>query len=115
MAKIFITLTGTKYYHGNEFLKLGMKLKLEKEPDNKYDSEAIVVKLAGVGDIGHVANSANTVIGECMSAGRVYDKIGDTAKAKVVLVTEHGTICKLSKKSMLKNKMKKKCEESIDE
>ena len=41
-----------------------------------------------------------------MSAGRIYDKIGDTAKAKVVLVTEHGTICKLSKKSLLENKKK---------
>ena len=33
MAKVFITLTGTKYYHGNEFLKPGMKVKLIKEPD----------------------------------------------------------------------------------
>ena len=32
MAKIYFTLTGTKYYHGNEFLKPGMKLKLKKEP-----------------------------------------------------------------------------------
>ena len=39
MSKIYFTLTGTKYYHGNEFLKPGMKLKLKKEPDNKYDKE----------------------------------------------------------------------------
>ena len=45
--------------------------------------------------------SAHTVIGESMSAGRIYDKIGDTAKAKVVLVTPHGTICSLSKKSLI--------------
>ena len=31
MSKIYFTLTGTKYYHGNEFLKPGMKLKLKKE------------------------------------------------------------------------------------
>lgn len=36
MAKVFITLTGTRYYHGNEFLRPGMKVKLTKEPDNKY-------------------------------------------------------------------------------
>lgn len=41
MSKIYFTLTGTKYYHGNEFLKPGMKLKLKKEPDNKFDKEAI--------------------------------------------------------------------------
>jgi len=100
MAKIYITLTGTKYYLGNEFLKPGMKLTLEKEPDNKYDREAILVKLKGI-EIGHVANSTHTVLGECMSAGRIYDKIGKKAKAKVVLVTDRGTIFKLSKKSML--------------
>ena len=35
-----------------------------------------------------------------MSAGRLYDKIGDTAYAKVVLVTPTGTICKICKKSL---------------
>ena len=114
MSKIYFTLTGAKYYHGNEFLKTGMKLKLKKEPDNKFDKEAIVVKIEGLGEIGHLANSAHTVIGESMSAGRIYDKIGDTAKAKVVLVTPHGTICSLSKKSLIDNKHKKK-EEAVDE
>lgn len=114
MSKIYFTLTGTKYYYGKEFLKPGMKLKLKKEPDNKYDKEAIVVKMEGLGEIGHVANSTHTVIGKSMSAGRIYDKIGDTAKAKVVLVTEHGTICKLDKKSVLDKKYKK-AEETIDE
>ena len=107
MTKIYFTLTGTKYYHGKEFLKPGMKLKLKKEPDNKYDKEAIVVRMEGLGDIGHVANSTYTVIGESMSAGRIYDKIGDTAKAKVVLVTDHGTICKICKKGLIDGKDKK--------
>ncbi len=106
MGTIYFTLTGTKYYHGNDFLKPGMKLKLKKEPDNKYDKEAIVVSLEGLGEIGHVANSAYTVIGESMSAGRIYDKIGDKARAKVVLVTPHGTICRLSKKDIISKQMK---------
>ena len=54
----------------------------------------------GLGKIGYVANSSYTVIGESMSAGRLYDKIGDTAYAKVVLVTPAGTICKICKKSL---------------
>lgn len=101
MKKTFITLTGTGHYFGNEFLKEGMKLALKKEPDNKYDKEAIMVTLEGLGKIGYVANSTYTVLGDCMSAGRLYDKIGEIAYAKVVLVTEHGTICKLCKKSLL--------------
>ena len=31
MSQIYFTLTGTKYYHSNEFLKPGMKLKIKKE------------------------------------------------------------------------------------
>ena len=49
MAKIFITLTGTKHYFGNDFLEKGMKIRLEKEPDNEYDKEAIKVTYEGLG------------------------------------------------------------------
>lgn len=82
-----------------EFMKPGMKLKLEKEPDNEYDKEAILVKMEGLGKIGYVANSPFTVIGESMSAGRLYDKIKDNATAKVVLVTAQGTLCKVNPKN----------------
>lgn len=106
MGKIYFTLTGTNHYYGKEFLKKGTKICLEKELDNEYDKEAIKITYEGIGKIGYVANSSYTVIGDSMSAGRIYDKIGDTAKAKVVLVTEYGTICRLSKKSLLENKKK---------
>ena len=43
MGKIYFTLTGTRYYHGDEFLKPGMKLKLRKEPDNKFDAYAVAI------------------------------------------------------------------------
>ena len=105
MAKVYFTLTGTKHYYGSEFLEPGMKLQLEKEPDNEYDKEAILVKVDGIGKVGYVANSSYTVLGDSMSAGRLYDKIGKKAKAKVVLVTPEGILCKLAKKS-LSNKNK---------
>ena len=81
MTKIYFTLTGTRHYYGSDFLKSGMKIQLEKEPDNKYDPEAIQVKLKGMGKIGYVANSPYTMIGESMSAGRIYDKIDNQANA----------------------------------
>ena len=95
MADLFFTLTGCSHYFGTEFLKKGMTLKLKKEPDNEYDHEAIRVKLKGLGKIGYVANSAYTVKGESMSAGRLYDKIGKKAKAKVVYVIPGGAICRI--------------------
>ena len=62
-----------------------------------------------------MANSSYTVIGDSMSAGRLYDKIGKKAKAKVVLVTDYGTICSISKKSLLENQKKvKKVEVEIE-
>ena len=104
MAKVFITLTGTKHYFGNDFLEKGTKIRLEKEPDNEYDKEAIKVTYEGLGKIGYVANSSHTVIRESISAGRLYDKIGDIAYAKVILVTSSGTICKICQKSLKKKK-----------
>ena len=73
----------------------GMKVKLEKEPDNEYDKEAIQVKVKGLGKIGYVANSPYTVKGESMSAGRLYDKLGDKAKGKVVFVVDGGVVCRI--------------------
>ena len=79
MANIYFTVSGTNHYHGQEFIEPGMKVMLEKEPENEYDSEAIKVVMPGIGQIGYVANSPYTVLGESMSAGRIYDKIGNTA------------------------------------
>ena len=102
MAKYYFTITGTKYYQGTDFLKPGMKVKLVKEPDNQHDKEAILVRMEGLGDIGHVGNSCHTVIGESLSAGRLYDKIKRTAKGRIVYVLPGGVLCKLSKKSLKK-------------
>ena len=103
MSKVLFTITGLNYRYGSDFLKCGMEVKLIKEPDNKYDREAIQVMLDGLGPIGYVANSTKTVIGESMSAGRMYDLIGKKAKAKVLYVTDRGVICKVKKKSLLEN------------
>ena len=96
--KTWFTLTGTNHYLGQDFLEKGMKIRLEKEPDNKHDREAIKVLLDGVGHIGYVANSPWTVLGESYSAGRLYDKIGDTARGKVKLITNRGVLCTLKVK-----------------
>lgn len=79
MEKMYFTIAGMKHYYGNEFMEAGMEVKLVKEPDNEMDREAIKVELEGLGLVGYVANSPYTVRGESMSAGRLYDKIGDDA------------------------------------
>ena len=51
--------------------------------------------MAGIGQIGWVANSVHTVIGETYSAGRLYDKIGDAAEGKVLYNMSSAIICEL--------------------
>jgi hypothetical protein len=49
----------------------------------------------GLGLVGYVANSPYTVQGESMSAGRIYDRIGDTAIGIVKYVLPQGILCEL--------------------
>ena len=81
-----------------DFLEPGSSIRLIKEPDNEYDKEAIRVEVEGLGKIGYVANSVTTVLGDSLSAGRIYDRIGKKAQAKVEMVTPRGVICRIGKK-----------------
>ena len=86
------------HYYGKDFIEPMMTVKLIKEPDNEFDSEAIRVEKAGLGLIGYVANSPGTVLGESMSAGRLYDKIEDMAIGTVLYVLPQGVLCVLDPK-----------------
>lgn len=92
MSKIYFTITGTGYRFGQEFMEPGMTVKLVKEPDNEFDKEAIKVEMEGLGQIGYVANSPHTVLGESYSSGRLYDKIGDAVEGKVMYVLPKGVL-----------------------
>ncbi len=61
--------------------------------------------MKGMGKIGYVANSPYTIIGDSMSAGRIYDRIDDKAKAKVVMVTEEKILEALRQIEEYKNGM----------
>ena len=95
MGKIYFTIAGTKHHYGQEFFEVKQEVNLIKEPDNEYDKEAIKVEMDGLGLVGYVANSSFTVQGESMSAGRLYDRIGDTAKGIVKYVLPQGVLCEL--------------------
>ncbi|MGN0564186.1 MAG: HIRAN domain-containing protein [Candidatus Heritagella sp.] len=97
MTELYFTVTGTRHYHGQEFIEPNMQVKLVKEPDNEVDAEAIQVTMPGIGRIGYVANSPYTVLGESMSAGRLYDKIGETATGTALYVLPKGILCVLKK------------------
>ena len=90
---IYFTVTGMVHYLGQSYVEPGAQVILEKEPDNDIDKEAIAVKMEGLGKIGYVASSYKTVIGDSYTAGRLYDKFGDTATGTVkynVKLDDHG-------------------------
>lgn len=100
MEKLYFTVAGTKHHYGTEFMEPGMEVKLVKDPENEYDKEAIKVEMAGLGLVGYVANSPYTVMGESLSAGRLYDRIGETAYGKVMYVLPRGVLCETVEKEL---------------
>lgn len=100
MKPIYFTITGTKHYFGSDFLKPGMKVKLQKDTQNEFDNEAIAIKMDGLGKIGYIANSSYTVLGESYSAGRLYDKINKKATGTVLYVLDNGVLCRLNEFSL---------------
>lgn len=98
MKQTYFTITGIWNYYGPEIFQKKDKVRIIKEPDNRYDKEAIRVEVKGLGKVGYVANSPHTVLGESFSAGRLYDRMEEQAKGTVVAVTDRGILCKLREK-----------------
>ena len=67
---------------------------------DSFDHEAIRAELPGLGKVGYVANSTHTVLGDCYSAGRIYDKIGAAATAKVKYVLANAVVCSVKAADM---------------
>ncbi len=92
---MFITITGISHYYGETPFKIGTIVSLKKDLDNEYDSEAIKVELPCIGKVGYVANNYKTIAKGTMSAGRIYDKIGTAAFAKVMFICEKSVIAEV--------------------
>lgn len=58
--EILITMTGLQHYIEPEELNPHQEVILKKEPENKYDQEAIAIYLNDTIKIGYVANSVHT-------------------------------------------------------
>ncbi len=91
----FITITGAKHYHGMAVFKIGALVSCEKEPENPYDSEAIRAVLPIYDTLGYVANSPYTKAVGTMSAGRVYDTVGDQFFVRILFIAGSTVICKV--------------------
>ncbi len=95
MIILYITVIAFEDMHGAKPLKLEGIIKLVKEPDNKYDAEAISCEMRHFGKIGYLANSTHSVIKGTMSSGRLYDKITDEYFAKIKFINGKLAIAKV--------------------
>lgn len=95
MKNTYITITGLNHYLGAKPFKVGRIVRLKKEQDNEYDSDAIRVELPYVDTVGYVANSTYTVYEGTTSAGRLYDRIDDVAFAQVMFITHSSVIARI--------------------
>ncbi|NMD38294.1 MAG: hypothetical protein GYA87_06420 [Christensenellaceae bacterium] len=99
---VFISITGVQYYFDIKPFDIGSLVRLKKEPSNKYDAESIQVILPIIGCVGHVANSPRTVARGTISAGKLYDMMGDECAAEVMFITQSKIIAKVYLNKILK-------------
>ncbi|MBD3110114.1 HIRAN domain-containing protein [Bacillus sp. AGMB 02131] len=95
MADFYISVVGVNHYFGSDIFKVGQKLMLKKDLENKYDDEAIQVELGTIGKVGYVANSYQTVAKGTRSAGRIYDTFDTVCKGQVAFIVKDTIIVKL--------------------
>lgn len=89
----FVTVTGMNHYYGRVPFEIDRVIQLVKEPENPHDPEAIRAQLPYIGTIGYVANSVSTVADGTLSAGRLYDRFGDSVYARVMFVLHSSAVC----------------------
>ena len=95
LKKDYICIVGCFRYFGMGIFEVGQILKLKKDPENKYDSEAISVYMRNFGKIGYVANSIKTVPRGCKSAGRIYDTFKKVTYVKIKFIISDSVIAKI--------------------
>ena len=92
---IFVTVTGFKHYNDRAPFPIGEILLCCKEPNNPYDTEAIMVLSYGGYKVGYIANGAGTKANGTMSAARLYDRVGDNFLIEVCFSTNTKIICQV--------------------
>mgnify|MGYP003378813568 FL=1 len=93
--KDFVTVVGGKHYLGTGVFFPGQELICKKEPQNAHDAEAIWVGLNPSCQAGYLANSPSTVARGTMSAGRLYDRVPDRFRVRVLFVAGSQVICRV--------------------
>lgn len=94
-SEILLTIVGIQRYKGRFPFSAGRQLVCAKEPENKFDKNAIRVLDVGNTKVGYIANNDTTVLEGTITANQVYDKIGDYCVIEVVRSTDYNVVCRV--------------------
>ncbi len=95
MTEKYISVVGVGHYFGAEIFKVGQRIILRKDHDNKQDDESIQAELETIGKVGYVANSYQTVAKGTRSAGRIYDTFDEECVGEVAFIVKDTIIVKV--------------------
>lgn len=85
--------------------KLGAKVKLVRERDNPFDTEAIAIYMENLDKVGYVANSTNTVIYGCSSAGSICSILDEDGQLEGIIKFLIGGLPLIEVNATLSNKI----------
>lgn len=102
---MYFTLAALNMFNGSKPFHVGSIVKLIKEFENQYDSEAIRVELRYAGESAYVANSVRSVVKGTMS-GRLYDKIAYEDYGIVEFIFDDIIICRVFTPEEVKEELK---------
>lgn len=95
MTELYVTIVGFSHYFGIQAFPIGAQISCLKEPQNAYDSEAIKATISVIGTVGYIANSVNTKANGTLTAGRIYDRVGESFTVRVLFTTSTKVIAKV--------------------
>ena len=84
----FISIAGTKHYKSYAPFKKGVVMNLVREPDNKFDRDAIRVEINSE-TVGYVANSDYTLIDQVKSASQIKNTSSNKAEFLFVIASNY--------------------------
>lgn len=93
--ELYVTVVGFNHYYGKKPFIIGNQFQCVKEPDNEFDTDAIKVEMPGFGTVGYIANSPNTKADGTLTAGRIYDRVGEKFNIQVMFSSFTKIICRV--------------------
>lgn len=90
----YVTISEIERYYGNLPFKAGEIVKISKDKGNGR-ARYIRVTLPMLGTVGYIAKGGKDIAGGTLGSEKIYDKIGKSAYALIMFVTDSKIVAKI--------------------